>query len=218
MAWSFSQLSAYETCPRQFYETKIAGNFQQLVHPTTSWGTRGHLALEERVRDGKTLPSEFSYLEKFAQGIISIPGATHCEHELAVTKELTPCAFDSPDAWCRGIIDVLKLRDTDADALDYKFGKIKPTAQLKLMALLVFANYPAIEKVRSRFLWIQFRDKTKGEFLREDVDVMWQEFHDRSSQLMQAHEEGHWIEKPSGLCKAWCPVSTCDFYQKGTRR
>jgi hypothetical protein len=218
MAWSFSQLQGFETCPRQFFELKIARNYQQILHPTTAWGTRGHLALEERVRDGKELPSEFSYLEGFAQGVIAIPGETHCEYEIACTKELTPTAFDAPDAWCRGIIDLLKVNGDSAIALDYKFGKVKPSAQLKLMALLVFVNFPEVQRVQSRFLWIQFRDTTKGEFLREDAERIWPEFENRAAQLALAHEEGYWVEKPSGLCRAHCPCANCDFYQKGNKR
>ena len=224
MTWSFSQLQGFETCPRQHYELKIAKNYQQIVHPTTAWGTRGHLALEERVRDGIELPSEFSYLERFAQGIIAIPGETYCEHEIACTKELAPTGFNSPDAWGRGIIDVLKVQGDKAVALDYKFGKVKPSAQLKLMALLVFVNFPEVQSVTSRFLWIQFRDKTVGELKRADAVRVWPEFFDRVAALEMAHEEGYWVEKPSGLCRpngrgyAGCPVVSCDFYQKGARR
>jgi len=218
MAWSFSQLEAFNTCPRQFYELKIAGNYQQILHPTTVWGTRGHLALEERVRDGTPLPSEFSYLERFAQRMIEIPGTTHCEYEIACKKDFTPAGFHDPDAWGRGIIDVLKLQGDTAIAMDYKFGKVKPTGQLKLMALFVFANFPEVNRVISRFLWIQFRTKTDGEFLREDAERIWPEFMARVDRLQDAHDSGYWVEKPSGLCKAHCPVKECDFYQKGSRR
>ena len=218
MAWSFSQLTAFETCPRQFYELKIAQNYQQVLHPTTVWGTRGHLALEERVRDGTALPSEFAYLESFARGIIAIPGQTYCEREVACTSEYQPIGFHDPAAWCRGIVDVLKVDGDKAIVLDYKFGKVKPSAQLKLMALLVFVNFPEVQSVQSRFLWIQFRDKTSGALQRSDADRVWLEFVDRAAALQEAHTEGFWVEKPSGLCKAHCPVKDCDFYQKGARR
>lgn len=218
MAWSFSQLEAFNTCPLQFLEVKVLKNYQEVKHPTTIWGTRGHLALEERVRDGTPLPPEFSYLESFAQGISAIPGETHCEYEIACTSEYGPSSFDAPDAWGRGIIDVLKLQGTRAVALDYKFGKVKPSAQLKLMALFVFANFPEVETVISRFLWIQFRTKTPGEFHRADAERIWPEFRVRVDQLQQAHDAGVFVPKPSGLCKAHCPVTSCEFHGKGSRR
>lgn len=218
MTWSFSQLSAYETCPMQFYEIKIARNYQESVHPTTAWGTRGHLALEARVKEATPLPSEFSYLEGFAGKICELPGITMCEEQLACTKDRSPTGFDSPDAWSRGIIDVFNLRDTEALVMDYKFGKIKPTSQLKLNALLVFANYPFVQTVRTRFLWIAHRDKTDGLYERKDLDMLWEEFETRAAQLEQAKEEGVFQPKPSGLCKAHCAVTSCQYHGIGKRR
>jgi hypothetical protein len=170
------------------------------------------------VRDGKALPSEFSYLENFAQRLIEIPGATLCEHELACTQEKSPTSFDSPDAWARGIIDLFKFRDDHAVAIDYKFGKVRPTSQLKLMALLVFANYPTVQTCDTRFLWIAHREKTEAVFHRKDMDSLWVEFEEASAQLAKAHEDGVFQPKPSGLCKAHCVVSTCEFFGRGNRR
>lgn len=223
-AWSFSGLKAYQTCPRQYQEIKLLKHYQETPHPTTVWGTRGHLALEERVKHGTPLPAEFAYLEKFAQGIIDIPGETLCEHELACTVEKLPTDFHADDAWTRGIIDVFKFRDTEAVALDYKFGKVRPTTQLKLMALLVFANYPTVQRVKTRFLWIANRDKTDGEYHRRDEASLWQEFEEESAQFLLAHEQDTFPPKPSGLCKpngrgyAGCVVTTCEFFGRGSRR
>jgi hypothetical protein len=222
--WSFSRLKSYLTCPTQYYELQVARNFQQTEHPTTVWGTRGHLALEHRVRDKTPLPSEFAYLESLAVGIESLPGTLLCEHELAVDKELNPCAFDSPLRWVRGIIDVLSIDGENAIAIDYKFGKVKPSSQLKLMALLVFAAYLEVQTVKSRFLWIQFREKTSAVYNRADEKKLWQEFIDDAAQMEEADALGIYPPKPSGLCRpngkgyAGCPVTTCEFYGKGSRR
>ncbi len=224
MTWSFSRLKSYETCPLQFLEVKVLGHFQEQTHPTTAFGTRGHLALEERVRDGIPLPTEFSYLEGFAQGLIAIPGQTYCELELACTATRAPTGFEDSDAWARGIVDLFKFRDTEALVVDYKFGKVKPTTQLKLMALLVFANFPTVQKVDTRFLWIAHRDKTSGAYHRKDSEQLWEEFELASAQLEQAHADGVFHPKPSGLCRpnnkgyAGCPVTTCEFNGKGGRR
>ena len=216
--WSFSRLSAFRQCPRQFYELKIERNFQETVHPTTAGGSRGHKALELRVRDGEPLPSEFSYLESFAQKIIAMPGQMSCELELACTEDLTPVAFNSPEAWARGIIDLFKFKDTEAVALDYKFGKVKPSDQLKQNALLIFANFPTVRTVKTKFLWLAHRETTDGEYHREDASALWQDFKPIVEQLKQAHEGGIWTERPSGLCKAHCPVTTCQYHGIGNKR
>lgn len=225
MHWSFSRLKDYETCPRRYEEVKLLRHFQEEVHPTTSWGTSGHLALEERVRDGKPLPSEFSYLEGFAQGLIAIPGKTYCELELACTVARTPTDFEADDAWARGIVDLFKFRDTEAVVIDYKFGKVKPSAQLKLMSLLVFANFPTVKTVKTRFLWIAHNQKTDGVFHRDDADTLWHEFELGAKQLAEAHELGIFNPKPSGLCSPskksgykGCVVKTCEFCGVGNKR
>lgn len=223
-AWSFSKLKAYQTCPRQYLEVKVLKHFQEVQHPTTAWGTRGHEALEFRIRDGVPLPDEFSYLESMAQAVLAMPGDTYCEHELACTRDRSPVAFDSEEAWSRSIIDVFKFRDDAATAIDWKFGKVKPTSQLKLNALHIFANYPTVQVVKTRFLWIAAREKTDGTYYRRDEDALWAEFEADSDQLVKAHEEGLFPPKPSGLCKpngrgyAGCVVSTCEFWGKGGRR
>lgn len=216
--WSFSRLKDYQTCPHRYLETKVLGNFQEAEHPTTAFGTRGHKALELRVRDKIELPSEFAYLEPFAEKLAAADGLLYCEHELACTREFAPVEFNDEARWVRGIIDVLILRDTEAVVVDYKFGKVKPTAQLKLMALLVFVNFPTVRKVRSRFLWLQYRQTTDGEYFREDAPSLWKEFQEGAGQMEEAHDIGVFMPKPSGLCRGWCPVSTCEFFGKGSRR
>lgn len=224
MTWSYSQLNAYETCPVQFYELKIAQNFQETLHPTTAWGTRGHLALEERVRDGTPLPAEFAYLEGFASKICELPGVTMCEEKVACKRDYAPTAFDSTDAWSRGIIDVFNLRDTEAVVVDYKFGKVRPSSQLKLNALLIFANYPFVRTVKTRFLWLAHRQVTEGVYERKDMAELWSEFEARAAQLERAKEEGVFQPKPSGLCvpngKGYkgCVVTTCEYCGVGNKR
>jgi hypothetical protein len=93
---------------------------------------------------------------------------------------------------------------------------------LGLMALLVFINYPDVQVVKTRFLWIQFREKTDGVFHRADADRLWEEFEVAAQQLEEAHESGIFMPKPSGLCKpngkgyAGCPVKTCEFCGRGS--
>lgn len=216
--WSFSRLKEYQTCPNKYLETTVLGNFQEAEYPVAAYGTRGHLALEQRIRDKTSLPSEFSYLENFAERLATTDGILHCEHELACTRNFEPIGFNDDNRWARGIVDLLILRNTEAVAIDFKFGKVKPTAQLKLMALLVFANYPMVRQVRSRFLWLQFRKTTDGIYQRKEIPELWQEFIDDVRQMEEAHDLGIFLPKPSGLCKGWCPVNTCEFYNKGTRR
>lgn len=222
--WSFSRLKDFQTCPLRYQEVKLLGNYSEPEHPTTAWGTRGHLALEHRVRDGHPLPSEFAYLEPMVLTLKKLPGMMLCEQELAVDRQLRPVPFDSPDRWVRGIIDVLVLQDREAIAIDYKFGKVKPSAQLKLMACLVMAHVPFVEFVRTKFMWIAHRETTDIVYHRNNYDLLWAEFIRDAGQMEAADSLGVYAPKPSGLCRPsdksgykGCVVTSCSYCGRGNK-
>jgi hypothetical protein len=94
---------------------------------------------------------------------------------------------------------------------DYKTGKRKPTEQLDLYANYVFAHHPEINKVTTGFIWLKEKkiDWTPRE--RSEVPIIWQNFVPRVNKLESAYERDRWPAKTSGLCKAWCPVLSCEF-------
>ena len=56
-AWTFSGLEKFETCPRQFYHTRVKRDIKEPPTEAIKWGEAVHTAMEERVRDGKELPT-----------------------------------------------------------------------------------------------------------------------------------------------------------------
>ena len=46
---------------------------------------------------------------------------------------------------------------------------------------------------------------------RADGSGIWQGFVPRVAKLESAYERDKWPAKTSGLCKAWCPVLSCEF-------
>jgi hypothetical protein len=75
---------------------------------------------------------------------------------MALDASRQPCKFDGEDYWVRGIADLLIVDGDTAYIVDYKTGK--PTYadpnQLKLMALMVFANFPAVQKIKSGLMFL----------------------------------------------------------------
>ena len=55
-AWSYSMLTAFETCPHQFYRVRVLKDVVEEQGEAALWGDRVHKALENRVRDQEPLP------------------------------------------------------------------------------------------------------------------------------------------------------------------
>jgi RecB family exonuclease len=134
-----------------------------------------------------------------------------------VRADLSPCAFNDKDAWCRGIADLLIIDDDNLTArvVDYKTGnnKYPDREQLKLMALMVFAHFPHIRKVSGALLFVVKNDLVKASFLRGEAEEYWWDYRERVARIEQAHDSGVWNPKPTPLC-GWCVVKTCEYNKK----
>jgi len=150
-----------------------------------------------------------------ADKIIHARGDTYVEIQLAATINLEPCAFDAPDAYMRGIGDLVKVNGKNALANDWKTGKRKPASlQLDMMGVLVFANFPEVEKVITLFTWFQEPSRPTSKILmRDEIPEIMQQFTEGVANMMWSEQHNAWPEKPSGLCRGWCPVKTCRHWQ-----
>lgn len=213
--WSFSSLTKYETCPRQYQLVKVT---KQVIEPPTEytiWGQEVHKALEDRVRDGTPLTGKYETYEPIAGKISSITGTKFCEDEFAFRRDMTRCEFDDPEAWCRGIIDVWVLNGNKAVAYDYKTGKVKPNLdQLRLFAAFIMQAYPEVEVVSTGFLWLAHNKVTVETFTRQQLPEIWEDFMQRSLRLQASFDNDRWVPKPSGLCNGWCSAgkTLCEFW------
>jgi RecB family exonuclease len=212
--WSFSSLKQFKNCPRQYHEVKVLKNYTIQDTSYTTYGKAVHKALEEYARDQKPLPFNYERFRKVVGVLLAIDGERYVEHELALRIDHTPCKFDAPDYWVRGIIDLLIIDGDTAFIVDYKTGsdKYPDMNQLKLMSLLVFCHFPDVRYVKAGLLFLlkdRFIDDT---FFREKMDEYWESFWQVLRRIEMAHETGKWSKNPSGLCR-FCPVDTCEFHK-----
>ena len=209
--WSFTSWNDYGTCPRRFYEVRIAKNFREPESEHLIWGNSVHKAMELRVRDSTPLPNNMQKFEPVARSIEAAPGEVFTEIELAVKVDLTPCGFWDRSGWVRGKGDVVIKNGDKAVALDYKTGKVKPNRpQLELMTALIFCKYPDVEVVFSGFVWLgQNAPPTRDKFERKDMMKLFDQFTPRLEEMIWSEQNDTWPAKPSGLCRAHCPVTTC---------
>ena len=208
-AWTYSQLDTFENCPRKFYHLKVKRDIVEPPTIHTEWGTKVHTAFENFVLHGELLPEGMQQWQSIAYKLAKLPGKKLAEREFAIDKNFQPC--DWKQAWSRGIADLAVIQGKTAAVMDYKTGKRKPTEQLDLYAAYTFHHYPEIDKVTTGFIWLKEKKIDWKTIQRTDLPIIWQGFVPRVAKLESAYDRDRWPPKTSGLCRAWCPVMSCEF-------
>jgi hypothetical protein len=232
---SHSSISAYETCPKQFYELRIAKTVKQEQTKEIVWGNDTHKAAENAVKYNRPLPAN---MQQYQWALDLVRGmqktmVVHAELDVAITEAREPTGFWDQDAWVRGKIDVLAHDEAFTRAFngDYKTGKTRPNSkQLVLSTLMCFDNYKTLERVKTGFLWLPEPDPTKritqqlfikldddriettdikGHKVVQTFEELWEPFVNVIEQMKWSLANNVWPANPSGLCKAWCPVLSC---------
>ena len=213
-AWSYSALTAYETCPKRFQLTRVTKQVFEPQTEATLWGNKVHKALELFAKGEKPLPPELQAYERYVRKIQSYEGKRVVEEKIALDSSLRPTTWMAKNVWVRGIIDIGVVGSETAYLLDWKTGKRKPDSdQLQLFAALAFAIYPWIDNVVTGFIWLKENKFDKEKFTREQITDIWGGFLPRLNRLATSYEQDKWLPKPSGLCRNWCPVgrNLCEF-------
>lgn len=216
LPWSYSSLSAFETCARRFHITRILKAVKEPQTQATLWGNEVHKALELAVGGVTPLAPRFEAYRPIVDRLVMSPGEKRTEQKFGLTAAFKPTSFFAKDVWFRGVIDLnIMLRDKrSAVTLDYKTGKPKEDGdQLELFAATTFAMEPWVETVKTGYLWLAHNKTTSRVFTREEVPMIWQKFAPRIRKMEVAQEKDYWPPSPSGLCRSYCPVGKkmCEF-------
>ena len=211
--WSFSSLKDFSNCPRQYHETKVLKAWTKVATQQMLYGTEVHKALEDYARDGAPLAKNYQRFQRMMDELLEIPGARYPERQMALKEDrITPCAFDDPDYWVRGIVDLLIIDGDTAYIVDYKTGSARypDTKQLRLMALFTFAHHPEVMVVKAGLLFVMHNVFIDESYSRDAINDLWDSFDGLLGRLSMAYESNTWMESPSPLCR-WCPVKTCKY-------
>ena len=214
-AWSYSALQLFETCPRKFQALRITKEVKEPENESLRWGNWLHKQFEQYIRaEGKfVIPKEIERYRKLLDTVLAQPGEKYAEYEVCLSPQLKMLSWYDKNAWSRGKLDVLIIDGDKATVLDWKTGKPKSDdTQAKLFALYVFTLFPHVEEVKAGFIWV-------GEGVTNPVDLrtysrrdqtdLWNEFLPRIKIYEEAHTTNQWPVRPSGLCKKYCPVTSC---------
>ena len=210
---SYSSLKAYETCPRQYYETKVLKKYPREETEATLYGTQLHEQAELHIKDGRPLDPSFNFLQPVLNSLKAMPGEKHCEFEMALDEKLQPVEFEAPNYWVRGIADlVIHNKDNySVRVFDYKSGsdKYPDTAQLMLMSMMLFKHFPEVRQASGGLLFVLKGTVQKYRVSRDQEHILWWKWRERVAKLDASLYHNKWPEKPSGLCRKHCPVLDC---------
>jgi hypothetical protein len=215
--WSHSSLKDFEGCGRRFHEVKVLKKYPFQETDATRYGNQVHEAIEHYIKEGTPIPPQYEQFAPIVDAMLNKPGRRFAEYEMALTKDLRPCSWGSPDAWARGIADILIVDDDNLTAWvgDWKTGnnRYPDRDQLVLMSLMAFEHFPHIRKVNSALLFIVKNDLVKLQMLREQAPAAWWKYRERLAKLEASYANNVWNPTQTPLCR-WCQVTSCEFNPK----
>lgn len=212
--WSYSALTAFETCPKRFQLTRVTREVKEPQTEATMWGNKVHKSLELYAKSKTALPKDIERYGRYVDKLLTYEGKRVIEERVALDKDLRPTTWMAKNVWVRGVVDIGVVGSEKGYFLDWKTGKHKPDHdQLKLFAALGFAMYPWVDTIVTGFVWLKVGKFDKEVFTREQLPKIWAEFLPRLSRMAAAYDKDKWTPKPSGLCRNWCPVGKklCEF-------
>ena len=216
-AWSHSSLKDFEGCQRRYQEVKVLKNYPFTETEATRYGNQVHEALELYVKDGTSIPPEYSQFQPVVDALLNKSGRKLPEYEMALTTDLLPTSWKADNVWVRGIADLLIVDDENLTAwvADYKTGnnKYPDRDQLVLMSIMVFAHFPHIRRVNSALLFLVKNDIVKMSMTADEVKKHWWNYRERYARLEASFANDVWNPNQTPLC-GWCPVKTCEFNPK----
>lgn len=210
---SFSKLTKFDTCPRQFESQYIHRDIAFVDSPATVLGSRVHDAFDARFKTGEPFVEEFAHYEEQAKGFEKAAEGAKLlsEYELVIDRDGNRLAWDDPEAYMRGRIDVaIFYPDGRMLIADHKTGNRRVNDELEFFSLLSFKLHPEVQKIKTMFLWYKTGDKPDVKFYtREDLPAMEAKFAAKCLKIEQALEYDKFPKRRSGLCSRFCGSPTC---------
>jgi len=211
-AWSFSALTRFENCPKQYWHLNVAKDFKDADSSFSEDGKFIHDALYKRVIKKVPLPMELRPLEQVAAKFASTPGEKKGEMKLALNRDMEPVDFFAHDVWVRAVVDLLIVKGNKAVIVDWKTGKPKEDfTQLGLTAAVVAQWVPEVDSFMTAYVWTSHRKVSFKAYTKDDLASVWNDMLPRSKKVEHAISLTEFPAKSSGLC-GYCPVSSCPHF------
>ena len=217
VSWSHTALKDYENCARKYHEVRVLKKFPFEETEASRYGNNLHKAAELYVKDGTPLPPEFDFIKPVVDSLMSLPGRKLAEYKMTLDANLNPVSWFDKKAWVRGIADFLSIDDDNLTAYvaDYKTGsnKYPDREQLRLMAMMVFAHFPHLRRVKSILLFVVKNSMVKHSMSVDEADAEWWRYRERVAKIEASVNNGVWNPTRTPLC-GYCPVQSCEFNKR----
>ena len=232
VGWGFSKLKNWRNCPKRHLEVDIEKKWGQGEQSDAlEFGNAVHKAMENRIMKGTPIPVHLQAelkgsMEAWCHRVLGgfkdaadfqtqTGGILIGEQQLAMGEDFQECGwFDkTTNVWLRAKIDVTKIQGPVAFLPDWKTGNIsdRESEQLAISAAMIFAKYPQVQVVRTKFVWLKEDAETTLDIKREQMPEFWAGILPEVNAYRAAVTNMDMPAKPSGLC-GWCPVHTCSHH------
>ena len=213
MPYSYSQYTTHKSCGYKYklaYIDKVPVD-RGVSSPAMERGSRMHDSAEAYVLGSDELDPE---LDGYKQWLFNLRENYDCRPELqwAYLPDWTPTDFKDPDAYVRGIWDLMILPHDEAQSLDvkeYKTGKIYDDhdGQRHLYGLAGMLMFPQFKSVNVETVYFDKKKANSNTWSLSQLDEMKKVWQDRFHIMTL---EASYIPNPSWTCRF------CDFSkQKG---
>ena len=223
IALSWSRLSTYRQCPKQFEAKYISKSYpDESSNPAFTKGNKIHSQVEEYI-NAKKQDAELPTLGKIASNAIPIVNrmfdsnpaeSISAELQVAVDHDWNQVGwFDSADVIkYRSIMDMLVIGNEKATILDWKTGKHRPYAdeigQLHLSSSIIFEMYPSIQEITNAYLFLEHKKTDKHVFTREDHPKTRAKF---DVEYIEINEDEEFAPKKNSYCHFCLIKSECPY-------
>lgn len=212
--YSISKIQVYNSCPRSF-KFKYIDKLPEADKDCFKKGRAIHKVLE-------TYPtvSKDSVVEKFLNSSVGkkyseyVKESKKCmkETKIALTENFGKTSFFAKDAWFRGIVDLMFVKDNTLYLCDYKTGKAKDLkdqdfSQLIYYALYFFTTYKYIQKVKLSFIYVEHNTENVLELSRESCETFIQQL---KQNIKAIEDDSEFVSKKSWKCNYCSFKSQCE--------
>lgn len=218
---SHSSLSVFETCPFQYQAKYITREVKWVQSRQAEEGDKAHIALEGFVTSNgaKDLEPPHKPYQQFGEWVLNRAakhrGQILVERQSAVTHGKRPTTYGDKTGFIRGKIDITILypHQNRGEVFDWKTNeKVKNDAtQLRLYNGFGLTDYPELDSFSSGYIWLKHAQISPPLVTsREELPGVWSIFDHKYAMLRAAYTSGIFPKKPSGLCKQYCDVFSCE--------